>query len=142
MTSGYYFPAWMDGGPKGNRELSEALESLGLEYKQAQLGGVSAEEVVDVIVAWISLKEVFVGAASGVLVLAVEKVAAAVHNVVRKKEPAPGTRNVVSIAIYDANNRFHTSLVIEADQAVPRETIQQLLDAAAASHSNAGQSEG
>lgn len=139
VTSGYYFPTWLDGGPEGNRELSEALESLGLEYKQAQLGGASAGDIVDVVVAWISLKDVLVGTASGALVLALEKLAATVYKVVRRKESVPGTRNVVSVSIYDEKKKFRTSLFLQTDEALSKETIQQLVDSALTGHSDADQ---
>lgn len=126
--SGYYSPGMYD--QTDNREIAEALEGLGLEFKQAQVGGASAGEIIDIVVAWVSLKDVVVGAASGTVVLAVEKVAQAIHGVVRKKAPAPGTRNTTSISIYDQKNEFYTTVWLDVDHPVSTETITEILDAA------------
>lgn len=127
MSEGYYFITWGEGTP-AHAELSAELDELGLQFKQAQLGG--AGEVVEVVVAWFSLHDFWVGVASGLATNQIEKISSAVHKWVRRnKVTEPGHRNVIKLAVYDKKQFLYT-LTIDVDSRMPSEEIGKIIEAA------------
>lgn len=130
MAEGYYFITWGAGTPAYD-ELSDELDELGLEFKQAQLGG--AGEVIDVVVAWFSLHDFWVGVASGLATTQIQNISSVVHRWVRRnKAPEPGHRNVIKLAVYEKKRALYT-LTIDVDRETSAQDIGKIIESANAS---------
>ena len=127
LATGYYFITGGAGTP-AHAELSHELDELGLEFRQAQLGG--AGEVVDVVVAWFSLHDFWVGVASGLVTTQIEKISSVVHKWVRRnKTPEPGHRNVIKLAVYEKKRPLYT-LTIDVDREMSAEDVGKIIESA------------
>lgn len=136
MSENHYAVTWPGVDAECARELASELESLGLTYRPTQ-AGASPQEIVEVVVAWISLKEVLVGAASGVTAAAIERLAAKVHEVVKKRgKPKPEARHKIHVFVHDSGGEFRCTVDIDVDQVPAQETIQASLEAAEQMHKN------
>lgn len=127
MAEGYYFITSGAGTP-AHAELSHELDELGLEFRQAQLGG--AGEVVDIVVAWFSLHDFWVGVASGLATTQLEKISSVVHKWVhRNKVPEVGHRNVIKLAVYEKKHHLYT-LTIDVDREMSVEDVGKIIESA------------
>lgn len=127
MAEGYYF---ITAGPgtAAQSELSHELDNLGLEFKQAQLGSVG--EVVDVVVAWFSLHDFWVGVASGLATTQIQKISSTVYEwIKRHKKTESGHRNVIKLAVYEKKNFLYT-LTIDVDRTMSTDEIGRIIEAA------------
>lgn len=67
QVKGYYFVVGRKGYKKDSeRELSSKFDLLGLEHSQPELGGDPAE-IISQVIAYITIKEVWVGVASSII---------------------------------------------------------------------------
>lgn len=136
MSENAYAVTWPGVDEDCARELAGELESLGLTFKPTQAGGLPGQEVVEVVVAWIQLKEVLVGAASGLMAASIERIAVAIHRVVKKRgNPDPGVRHKIHVFVNEGEE-FRCTVDIDVDQVPSQETIKALMESAEKMHKN------
>lgn len=92
------------------------------------MGG--AGEVVDVVVAWFSLHDFWVGVASGLATTQIQRISSTVHRWVRRhKKPEAGHRHVIKLAVYERKNYLYT-LTIDVDRNMSAEEIGRIIEKA------------
>lgn len=87
------------------------------------MGG--AGEVVDVVVAWFSLHDFWVGVASGLATTQIQRISSTVHH----KKPEAGHRHVIKLAVYERKNYLYT-LTIDVDRNMSAEEIGRIIEKA------------
>lgn len=134
MIPGYYFVSKYALERDEQLELSAALEELGLEYKQAQIGGASVPEIVEVVACWISLHAVMEGVATDLITQPIHKTIGAVRRVVTKKDLEPGTRRVAKFSLYSDADSFSTNLDVDLDHPLSLEVLKEGFEASRQAH--------
>ena len=131
MTDNYYFTDPNVTGYKKSApvELKEILEKIDFKYKEPDGLGGGGGEVIQQIIAHLSVHDIVVGVVSGLFVSRIEKILSALsawHNA--NKNPNNHLRPVVNIYIYSPKDEFnHHNISFRLDKKYSKSEIKKEL---------------